>query len=206
MELQFYGANCLRLTTKKASVVIDDNLAKLGQKSVTKKTDISLRTNSRIPESECVFMADMPGEYEISGLIITGIAMRAHMDPEGEQNAVSFVVEASGIKTVFLGHIHPDLTEEQQEKIANVDIAVVPVGNSGYTLDAAGASGVIKKIEPKIIIPTHYQDDALKYEVPQAPLEEAVKAFGVEPQKVQGKYKPTLPETSAAMQLVVLER
>jgi hypothetical protein len=42
MELQFYGANCIRLTTKKASIVIDDNLVDLGLKSVTKPGDIAM--------------------------------------------------------------------------------------------------------------------------------------------------------------------
>jgi phosphotransferase system IIB component len=45
VEFQYYGANCLRITTKKTSIVVDDNLEKLGLKSVTKPTDISLRTS-----------------------------------------------------------------------------------------------------------------------------------------------------------------
>jgi L-ascorbate metabolism protein UlaG (beta-lactamase superfamily) len=49
MELQYYGGDCLRITTKKAQIVIDDNLDKLGLKSVTKPTDISLHTHDGIP-------------------------------------------------------------------------------------------------------------------------------------------------------------
>ena len=56
-----------------------------------------------------------------------------------------------------------------------VDVLFVPVGGNGYTLDAIGALKIIKKIEPKIIIPTHYADKAIKYEVPQADLDEVMK-------------------------------
>ncbi|HEX5447841.1 MAG TPA: hypothetical protein VFW90_01415, partial [Candidatus Saccharimonadales bacterium] len=84
MELTFYGANCLRLSAKKAQIVVDDNLAELGLKTVTKPADISLRTNKTLPEhQDAVFKADLPGEYEISGIVIHGIATRGHMDEEG---------------------------------------------------------------------------------------------------------------------------
>jgi L-ascorbate metabolism protein UlaG (beta-lactamase superfamily) len=55
VELSYYGANCLRITTKKAQVVVDDNLQKLGLKTVTKPTDISLKTFKDIPEHESRF-------------------------------------------------------------------------------------------------------------------------------------------------------
>ena len=43
MELQFKGGNCLTLQTKKARVVIDDNLKELGLPS-SGKSDIAIYT------------------------------------------------------------------------------------------------------------------------------------------------------------------
>jgi hypothetical protein len=40
-------------------------------------------------------------------------------------------------KSGNFGHIYPELSEDQLEQIGMVDILVVPVGNSGYTLDAS---------------------------------------------------------------------
>jgi hypothetical protein len=52
VELSYYGANCVRLAAKKAQIVVDDNLSKLGLKDMTKPTDISLRTSKlKSPES-----------------------------------------------------------------------------------------------------------------------------------------------------------
>ena len=207
MELQYYGANCLRLSAKKAQIVVDDNLSKLGLKSITKPTDISLRTSREFPEhTQTAFRAEMPGEYEVAGVVIHGIAARAHMDEEGKKSAVIYTIEADDTKVLVLGHIYPELSEDQLEQIGMVDIAVVPVGGNGYTLDGAGALKVIKQIEPKVVIPTHYADAKINYEVPQAPLDEAVKNLGMEVYETAAKYKIKPAELSDTSRLVVLER
>lgn len=207
MELQYYGANCLRLSAKKAQIVVDDNLAKVGLKPVTKPTDISLRTNRDIPEAEqAAFKADMPGEYEVSGMVIRGIAARGHMDEEGKNNAVIYTIEADDTKVVVLGHIYPELSEAQLEQIGMVDVAVVPVGGNGYTLDGVGALKVIKQIEPRVVIPTHYDDKSIKYEVPQAGLADAIKNLGMEVTETLAKYKIKPSELSDTTRLIVLEK
>jgi L-ascorbate metabolism protein UlaG (beta-lactamase superfamily) len=207
MELQYYGANCLRLSAKKAQIVVDDNLAKVGLKAVTKPADISLRTNKDFPQhSDTAFRAETPGEYEVAGVVIHGIAARAHMDEEGQHNAVIYTIDADDTKVAILGHIYPELSEEQLEQIGMVDIAVVPVGGNGYTLDGVGALKVIKQIEPKVVIPTHYNDRAVHYEVPQAELADAVKSLGMEVHETTAKYKVKPSELSDTSRLVVLER
>lgn len=206
MELQYFGANCLRLTTKKATIVVDDNLAGLGQKAITKPTDIALATSTMIPKSEARFRADMPGEYEISGVSIHGVAARAYIDEAGKQTAIIYVLAVDDLRVAIIGHIYPELSEDQLEQIGHVDVAVVPVGGNGYTLDGLGALKIIKQIEPKIVVPTHYADKALKYEVPQQELEEASKGLAMEPSEKLDKYKPQRAEFTDTTRLVVLER
>ena len=206
MELTYYGANCLRIVTKKAAVVVDDNLAGLGLKSVTRPTDITLHTFKEVPTAESQFMADMPGEYEISGVIIHGIPARAHMDEEGKHSATIYTVEDDDLKVAVIGHIYPDLSDDQLEQIGLVDIAVVPVGGNGYTLDGLGALKIIKAIEPKIVIPVHYADKAVKYQVPQAELADALKNLGMEPAETLDKYKPKPADLTDTTRLVILSR
>lgn len=206
MELSYYGGNCLRITTKKAQIIVDDNLDKLGLKSITKSGDISLSTFAGIPAHESAFSANMPGEYEVADVAIHGVAARAHMDEEGKTTATIFTVEAGELKAAFLGHIYPELSEEQLEAIGRVDVLVVPVGNSGYTMDGVGALKLIKQIEPKIVIPTHYADKGVKYEVPQVELAESLKNMAMEPSETLDKYKPKPAEMSDTSHLIVLER
>jgi L-ascorbate metabolism protein UlaG (beta-lactamase superfamily) len=206
VELSYFGANCLRISTKKAQLVVDDNLKKLGLKTVTKLTDISLKTLKDIPDHESHFKVDMPGEYETAGVIIHGVAARAHMDEEGKHTSTIYTLEADGTRVAILGHVYPELSEDQLEQIGMVDILVVPVGNSGYTLDAIGALKLIKQIEPKVVIPTHYADSGVNYEVPQVELADALKNLGMEVSETVDKYKYKSADLSDSTKLVVLNR
>lgn len=207
MEIQYYGANCIRITTKKATIVIDDNLADVGLKSITGQNDISFRTSPLVPKHEIArFSVDTPGEYEIAGASIKGIAARAHMDAPDKNTAVIYTITAGDAKVAVIGHIYPELSEEQLEQIGMVDVVIIPVGGNGYTLDGMGALSIIKKVEPKVIIPTHFADKATKYEVPQQELADALKGLAMEPVETISKYKTKSVEPADITALVVLER
>lgn len=210
MEFQYHGANCISINTKNARIVIDDNLAELGLKSVTKLDDIALFTQipNKLPSAKLVF-AD-PGEYEASEISIFGVALRSHTDEEGQQNATIYKIQYGDTRVAIVGHIHPDVSDEQMEELGAIDVLFVPVGGNGYTLDPVGALSVIKKIEPKIVIPTHYEDSSrgqqIKYPVPQQPLSEALKTFSMEPKESVTKLKLKPADFAENMQLVILER
>jgi L-ascorbate metabolism protein UlaG (beta-lactamase superfamily) len=206
VELVYFGANCLRIITKKAQIVVDDNLQQLGLKSITKPSDISLKTFNDIPDHEARIKVDMPGEYETSGVVIHGVAARAHMDEEGQHSATVYTIEADNTRVAVLGHIYPELSEDQLEQIGMVDIVIAPVGGSGYTMDGVGALKIIKEIEPKVVIPTHYADKAVKYEVPQAELTNALKGLGMETAETLDKYKYKPTELTDSTRLIVLNR
>lgn len=207
MEIQYFGANCLKIATKKATIVIDDNLGDVGLSSVTKSDNIAIFTG---PHGETKtganLVIDHPGEYEISDVSVRGVAARAHIDESGQKSSTIFKIIADDIKLVALGHIYPELNDDQLEAIGSVDILFVPVGGSGYTLDPIGALKVIRKIEPKIIIPTHFADKAIKYPVPQQELEQAVKDLAMEPSQTIGKLKIKASEITEEAKLIILER
>lgn len=206
MELQYHGGNCISISTKGARVVVDDNLSELGLKSVTKPDDIALFTTLPKTDSVARLVFSDPGEYEASEISIFGVPARAHMDEDDKQSATIFKIQYGDTKVAVVGHIHPDISEEYLEELGAVDILLVPVGGNGFTLDGVGAASVVKKIEPKIVIPTHYDDAKLKYEVPQQPLSDAVKSLNMEPKETLGKYKPKPADYSESQQLVILER
>ena len=208
MEIQYYGGNCIKISTKKASIVIDDNLKDLGGSQVSKPTDIVLQTTRLTDKKPAAqLLIDGPGEYEASNASIVGVAARAHMDEEGKKSAAIYKIVADDVRVAVVGHIYPELTEEQLETIGVVDILVVPVGGHGFTLDSVGALKVIKMVEPKIIIPTNYSDSKLTYPVPAVSLEEALKGLSMEPKETLSKLKVKGTELlTDQAQLVVLER
>lgn len=207
MDVQFYGANCLVFSNKDIRIVVDDNLVEIGSKSVSKDGDILLFTNRQHPNPtvEARMVIDTPGEYELGNVSIRGIALRSHMD-EGGSNTTAYRLSVGETTYLVLGHVHPDITDDQLEVIGLVDVLFVPVGGNGFTLDPLGASKVIRNIEPKIVIPTHYEDKALNYEVPQQPLKSALSEMSVEPKETTAKLRLKPGEIGDLQQLWVLEK
>lgn len=207
MDVQFYGGNCIVLSGKDARIVIDDNLAALGLKPVTRDGDVALFTAAHdTPKAGLKLVIDRPGEYEIANVSVIGVPARNHIDEDGKQAGTMFKVTAGDIDMLFCGHVFPEISEKQLEGIGTVDVMFVPVGGNGYTLDPTGALQLIKEIEPKLVVPTHYADKAVKYEVPQQSLEDALKGLGMEPRETVTKLKLKGLELADVTQLLVLER
>lgn len=208
MEIQYFGGNCVKISSKKANVIIDDNLKDLELSSATKAGDIRLSTKAGEDKmEEGIFSFSQPGEYEVSDLSITGIAAQAHIDDPGTLNATMYRIVADDVRVAIVGHIDPKLSEQQLEALGTIDVLIVPVGGNGFTLDAIGAQQVIKAIEPKIIIPTNYDDSKITYEVPAAKLEDALKTMGLEAKETVSKLKIKGTELlTDQAQVIVVER
>lgn len=207
MDIQFYGANCITISGKRVRIVIDDNLVELGAKSVAKEGDVALFTSPhKGAVSGAKIVIDQPGEYEVSGVSIYGIAARAHMDEEKEKTATMYKLLLEDLSILVTGHVYPELSDDQLEAIGMIDVLFVPVGGNGYTLDGIGALKLIKKIEPKLVAPTHYDDVKLSFPMPQQTLEQSLKALAMEPKEVVSKLKLKPADLSDTTSLVVLEK
>ena len=207
MDLQYFGANCVMLSNRDVRLVVDDNLVAHGGKTVLKADDIALFTGTEpagLPATKITI--DRPGEYEVSNVSITGIPARAHMDEAGKYSATMYKVEVGDMRFLFTGHIYPELTEDQLETIGLVDVMVVPVGGNGYTLDGVGALKLIKDVEPKLVVPTHYDEKGLKFEVPQQTLEQAIHSLGMEVKETTPKLKLKPADIAEITELIVVER
>lgn len=207
MDIQFYGANCVTITVGGARLVIDDNLADIGAKSVTKPGDIALFTGPHGQAPQGVKLSvGMPGEYEVSDVSIYGIQARGHMDEDKQRTVTMYKLIAKDIRVLVTGHIFPKLKESDLESIGTVDVMVVPVGGNGFTLDPVGALELIKEIEPKLVVPTYYDDPALNLPVPAQGLEQALHALGMEPKERVGKLKLKSGDLGEDTQLIVVEK
>jgi L-ascorbate metabolism protein UlaG (beta-lactamase superfamily) len=207
MDLQFYGANCVVLTYKGTRVVIDDNLAELGGKSIVRADDLALFSSPGDHSNvNAKLVVENPGEYEMGDVSVHGVSAQAHVDEPGTRNATMYKVTAGDLNVMFAGNIHPDVTEAQLEALGHVDVLFVPVGGSGYTLDPVGALKVIKEVEPKMVIPTHYNDKGLKFPVPQLSLDEVLKELSMEVSQTVPKLKLKSSDLGETVQLVVLEK
>ncbi len=205
MEIEFKGANCVVITTKKATVVVDGKLSAVGLKDVMPKGSIALATQPDFMlQPDEGLMIDRPGEYEVSDVSIKGVSTMRMIDHDDVARGTLYRVRAGGVTFAIVGHSATPLSEEQLEAIGVVDVAIVPVGGNGYTADAHQAVGLVRQLDPKVVIPTHYEDKAIKYEVPQMTLEAFTKELSAPAQETLSKWKVkngALPEVVTLMQL-----
>lgn len=208
-ELEYKGANCVIITTKKAKIVVDPKLSIVGMKDVSTKDAVELCTESRFSTNsqDANIMIEGPGEYGVAGLDIKGIACQRHLDSEkeGEQSTI-YRIEVGELRVGLIGNIYEKLSDEQLEDLGVIDILIIPVGGNGYTLDASGAAGLVRLIDPKIVIPVHYADSVIKYEVPQSSLDLFVSELSAPVEKVTKYRLKQLPIIQTALSVVEVAR
>lgn len=199
MDLQYFGANNLKIMTKKATIVVDPQSDVTNLKTDLKKVSIVAATQQAFAPTatqDGLFLIDGPGEYEFEDCSIKGISAQPHTGASGDKSATMYRFSNGEASVLVTGHIDGKLSEEQLEAIGVVDILVVPVGGGGYTLDALEAATVARAVEPKVVIPVHAKDDGFSYDVPQQEIDLFVKELGAPVNEEQvDKFKiKSLPE------------
>lgn len=206
-EIEYKGANGIIVSSKKASIFIDPKLSIVGLKDLNVKDSIELATEARfaLNSENARLVVEGPGEYGIADFDIRGVAAQRHLDTENDpKSSTIYRIECGDIRLAVVGNVYEKLSEAQLEEIGIIDVLVVPVGGSGYTLDATGAAALTRRIDPKIVIPVHYADPAITYEVPQSDAEVFTAELGMpveEVSKLKLKGSSALPETLTVYKL-----
>ncbi len=83
---------------------------------------------------------------------------------QADSTNVIIVFEVNGLRIAHMGDIgQTSLTEDQLEKLGEIDIAFTQFENSFSSMDLKNLKGftLIEQLNPKIIIPTHYTEAAV---------------------------------------------
>lgn len=191
-DIEYKGGNGVVITTKKTTLVIDPKLSVVGLKDLVVKDAVELATEERFSLNSATAQLSLegPGDYEIGDFSIHGIAAMRHIDTEAnEKVATIYRIEVGEIRIALLGNIAPKLSEDQLEELGVIDLLILPIGGGGLTLDPTSATGLVRQIDPKAVIPTHFADPALKYEMPQEALDTFVKELSAPVEEAGSKYK-----------------
>jgi L-ascorbate metabolism protein UlaG (beta-lactamase superfamily) len=208
-EIEYKGGNTLLISTKKAVIVADPKLSVVGLKDIAIKDAIELATESRfaLNSQDAKLLIEGPGEYGVAEFDIHGIAAQRHLDSSDQEKlATIYRIEVGDVRIGLLGNVYESLGEDQLEALGVIDILIIPIGGNGYTLDATGAAGLVHKIDPKIVIPVHYADSGLSYEVPQDSLNTFVSELGA-PVETLSKFKSKgISSVPASLTIIELTR
>ncbi len=190
-DIEYKGGNTVVIATKKSVIVTDPKLSIVGLKDIAIKDAVEIATESRfaINSQDAKLVIEGPGEYGVAEFDIHGIAAQRHLDTaDQEKTSTMYRIEVGEMRVGLIGNIYENLSDDQLEALGILDILIIPIGGNGYTLDATGAANLVRKIDPKVVIPVHYADKDLSYEVPQDTLEIFVKELGAPIESVP-KYK-----------------
>lgn len=203
-DIEYKGANNVVFTTKMVKIMLDPALSLVGLKDSLGVQDVEVLTEDRFAVNNTTprLLFSGPGEYEVGDVSLKGIAAWRHIDTESDaKKSTIYRLTIGDVRAVIIGNIAPKLSDSQLEEIGVVDIVVIPVGGGGYTLDATSAANMVRQLEPKAVIPIHYADSALHYEVPQDDLSVFVGEMGMETIDTGSKWKvkgiTSLPEQSS---------
>lgn len=190
-DIEYKGANGVIVSTKKSKLVADPKLSVAGLKDLDTKGAIELATEPRflVNNPDANLVIEGPGEYEVGDFSIRGLATNRHIDGSDSPSAATiYRIDVDGVRIALLGNIAPELGEEQLESIGVIDIVIIPVGGGGYTLDHTAAVRLVRQIDPSVVIPVHYAEKEINYEVPQDPVDLFIGELGLEVEEVD-KFK-----------------
>jgi len=166
MEITWLGHSCFLIRGKEKTIITDPCHPDLGYRQGEPEADIATLSHFHPGHSYIEGVANepkqikSPGEYEIGGTFITGVAS-FHDDKKGElrgKNTI-YVIEMDGITLCHLGDLGHPLGPHLVEELGDVDILFLPVGEVS-TIPIDTAVEIVRQLEPPIIIPMHYKTEA----------------------------------------------
>lgn len=187
-DVQYLGHACFRLRGREGIVICDPfsriaglDLGRPTAHIATVSHDHADHNNvgQVKPMREKLFVITGPGEYEVGGVMITGVRTY-HDKKKGEELGynVAYVIQLDDVAFCHLGDLGHELTQAQVEALGNVDVLFLPVGG-GETIGPAEAINVISQIQPRIVIPMHFATVQSSFDMPLLPLERFTHEIGM---------------------------
>lgn len=161
MYITWYGQSTFKLQNKAVTILLDPYSARrAGLHGPNFKADIIILSNQEDKKiinkdlKEGCFLIDGPGEFEIKGIFVQGIAIN--------EKQLIYRLLIDEISIGLLGELNSVLQADQLEKLDGLDVLLIPVGGRKKLLDSALAAKLVKAIEPRLVIPTCFQIPGLK--------------------------------------------
>ena len=209
MDITWLGHSCFRIKGSHATVITDPYPPDLGY-SLGKPTAHIVTVSHQHPGHSYVQgvgggpkLITGPGEYEIRGVLVIGVATFHDADRGRKRgrNTV-YIMEVDEVSVCHLGDLGHVLTIEQVEEINNVDVLLLPVGGMS-TINAPMAAEVVRRLEPKVVVPMHYKTQAVSRQLES--VERFLKEIGVKQLNPQPKLSLTKSSLPASTQVFLLD-
>ena len=221
MDITWLGHSCFQLRGKNVTLVTDPFSTQYGDTTRLSKTNASIITVSHnhaghnaVEEvsgmaGKAPRVVRSPGEYEISDVLITGVASY-HDNKHGQEQGRNtiYIIHIDDIAVCHLGDLGHTLQEEQLEEVADADVLLLPIGGQ-HGINVTQAVEIIGQVEPRFVIPMHYRPggpDEASGETTN-PLDKFCREMGIDKNNVQPKFtitRNTLTTAPSELQIILL--
>lgn len=179
MQIHYFGLSSFKIITKDATIITDPFDKESGLTPPRGAADIAIlaEKNNKLYNATSgisgePFLISDPGEYDLKGVTVTGIPL---LQDEGRYVTI-YLIESEDLSILNLAHIREwNIKQDDLDDLGEIDILILPVG-SNSVLTPKIASQIAHDIEPKIVIPSHYETAGLK--LPNEKVDVFLKTFG----------------------------
>ncbi len=184
MNIQYYGDYCFKITTKPSGratedvvIVTDVPEKETGLRAPQGEVDIVLLSHQSVDTEKLSVVKgepiklSVPGEYSAKGIALLGFP-NTRDGKDGAERGLNtiFLFETEEMTLCYLGALGVEPAPSVIEKLSGVDILFVPASGVD-TLSVNKMDELVRKIEPKVVIPMHYKISGMAMKLPD------VKAF-----------------------------
>ena len=208
MDITWLGHSCFIIKGKGTTVITDPCHPAFGYHLGEPGADIITLSHPHLGHNYIEGLANNPqqikgpGEYEVKGTFITGIAT-FHDNSKGSlkgKNTI-YVIEMDGVTLCHLGDLGHALSPQLIEELGDIDILFLPVGEIS-TISIDVALDIIRQLYPKIVIPMHYSTEVSTGKL--EPVDKFLNKMGVKETEAKPKLSITSLSLPGNTQTVVL--
>ena len=208
MEITWLGHSCFLIKGKEKTIITDPCHPDLGYHLGEPKADIVTLSHFHPGHSYIEGVANdpkqikSPGEYEIGGTCITGIAS-FHDNNKGEvrgKNTI-YIIEMDDITLCHLGDLGHPLDSHLIEEIGDIGILFLPVGEVS-TIPIDTAVEIVRQLEPPIVIPMHYKTEVFTGNL--SPVDTFLDKMRIRELEARPKLSITSSSLPSSTQIIIL--
>lgn len=189
MRIKWHGHSCFEIGDKMTVVTDPHDGRSLGIKPPSAAADIVLMSHDHSDHNSSKTVRGthkdvlaFAGDFEHNGLGFSGL-QTYHDEVFGAKRGknIVYLMKMDGISVCHCGDLGDIPDAKVMERIKNVDILMVPVGEV-YTMEIAKVLEFIDAVRPRVVIPMHYRVGGLS--IPVRPVENFINSAEYEVEHV----------------------
>ncbi len=161
MEVTWLGGTAFRLRGRDAAVATNPHTSSIKQRSARPKADLVALSEpvATVPYDDLVrpnksgrspFVADGPGEYEVAGVYVHGIAEH---NGTGEPATTLYTIDIDRLNVGAFSRLTEEPSDALLDELGGIHVLLINVDGGATALPPERIIHLVNRIEPNIVVP-----------------------------------------------------